>query len=1263
MKRLAKADIQGKAAMSAALRTVWSGAMLLVLAFTASSAFANGERIYIECPCTFERTDDDQLAITAGFRSFRDEDTQYLRLDVFAKSNRAANRRTFVGHVLVEELVEAGATTEPKTYYGTWTPSVENSNQLDEPLYLLINLYREWNRSGGYQDVVLGEETVNIKETFSIGELDYLTDTDGDGVSDRNESEEGTDPNDAESFPGDSTIDILGMYSQGFEDFHNGDPYTRIRHIVTTTNSISGNSGLDFRFRLVGMVKVEVDDYSQFSSINIVDMDGEADRHGADIGVVFKGAPDSVNFICGYTYITGWGMRGYMPILHDRLYTGYVLSGCPGDTTAHEIGHILGLGHSEWQDEIGSWRWARGHAVESTFHTVMSYGGLGGTKSTVFSNPDLMACFNNPCGIDEAEELGANAVRALNAIRFQFANIRESFPDTDEDGFVDPVDAVPDDPDDWLDTDGDGIGNNTDLDDDGDGFIDALDAFPLDPDEFLDSDLDGVGNNTDVFPFNPDEQYDTDGDGVGDNADPFPLDPNESVDTDGDGVGDNSDAFPDNADEHTDTDGDGIGNNADTDDDGDGTLDEVDAYPLDPARTDFSSFQFIGEETWDAAGAAMVGIGDIDGDGANEFMVSAQLWDDGDVEGVGTVYIISYADLDMLDMEDGSKDREIQLEHTAAGEHSWIIRGTEENGFLGTLLTTGDIDGDGTAELLLPILGATNENGVASGAVYIIFASDLSRMDAEDGTTDRVVNINNYSVGLNSMRIVGTEDGAGVGVAVSAGDADGNGRDDLLIGAPSTGEPDADDNEPGIAYFVPDSLLHVAGAIATSGPPDLNLDDALENGDVTALVGGPGDTIGTNVSLQGDYDGDGIPELTIAGGNYGTDNIGAIFIIPYHVLDDADTADGTSDNRIDPISVQITPDTWTIDGALDSLRGLRFIADSDMDGDGRTELIVRVDYFLSTYVVSGADLAAADEQDYSPDRRISIDNTPLQPGSFLVYGMTSTRDCCWPAATNLDTDGDGLAELLVGGDYWIGVSFGGVVHYTYEQLIETYKTQRDILSNEIYEGWVIALLTGWQAFATNSWFIGTQSPNGIGLTVGSVGDLDGDGGSDIALGAPLSGHSELDAGMMYLIYSSELKPLSARDGTDDLFSELTNVAGETDGDGILNTVDTDDDGDTHVDVEDIFPRIATEWADFDEDGWGDNLDAFPEDDSEWFDSDGDGVGNNTDEDDDGDGIPDTEDDYPRDTDNDGTTNRYDDDDDGDGVDDDDDADPIDPDVS
>lgn len=79
----------------------------------------------------------------------------------------------------------------------------------------------------------------------------------------------------------------------------------------------------------------------------------------------------------------------------------------------------------------------------------------------------------------------------------------------------------------------------------------------------------------------PDRQdSDADGDGVDDVLDAFPFDINESSDSDGDGVGDNSDAFPDDATEWLDTDADGIGNNADTDDDNDGILDEEDDEPL-----------------------------------------------------------------------------------------------------------------------------------------------------------------------------------------------------------------------------------------------------------------------------------------------------------------------------------------------------------------------------------------------------------------------------------------------------------------------------------------------------------------------------------------------------------------------------------------------------------------------------------------------------------------------------------------------------------
>jgi hypothetical protein len=118
-----------------------------------------------------------------------------------------------------------------------------------------------------------------------------------------------------------------------------------------------------------------------------------------------------------------------------------------------------------------------------------------------------------------------------------------------------------------LDSDGDGMADSTDTDDDNDGVEDGLDAFPLDAAESTDTDGDGVGDNTDA---------DDDGDGVDDTEDRFPLDDTESVDTDEDGVGDSADndddndgvddsndAFPFDAAESADTDSDGAGDNAD----------------------------------------------------------------------------------------------------------------------------------------------------------------------------------------------------------------------------------------------------------------------------------------------------------------------------------------------------------------------------------------------------------------------------------------------------------------------------------------------------------------------------------------------------------------------------------------------------------------------------------------------------------------------------------------------------------------------------
>jgi len=121
--------------------------------------------------------------------------------------------------------------------------------------------------------------------------------------------------------------------------------------------------------------------------------------------------------------------------------------------------------------------------------------------------------------------------------------------DTDGDGLSDSLDMFPNDPNETIDFDGDGVGDNADQDDDNDGVDDANDSFPLNASEDSDYDSDGIGDNTDT---------DDDGDGVDDATDTFPYDASESVDSDGDGLGDNSDVWPNDSRWQHDSDFDGM---------------------------------------------------------------------------------------------------------------------------------------------------------------------------------------------------------------------------------------------------------------------------------------------------------------------------------------------------------------------------------------------------------------------------------------------------------------------------------------------------------------------------------------------------------------------------------------------------------------------------------------------------------------------------------------------------------------------------------
>ena len=79
-------------------------------------------------------------------------------------------------------------------------------------------------------------------------------------------------------------------------------------------------------------------------------------------------------------------------------------------------------------------------------------------------------------------------------------------------------------------------------------------------------------------------ETDTDGDGYNDTVDAFPYDNTEWEDFDGDGIGDNTDAFPHDANETRDIDGDGIGDN-------------TDVFPRDPTEWQDSDGDGVGDHT------------------------------------------------------------------------------------------------------------------------------------------------------------------------------------------------------------------------------------------------------------------------------------------------------------------------------------------------------------------------------------------------------------------------------------------------------------------------------------------------------------------------------------------------------------------------------------------------------------------------------------------------------------------------------------------
>ena len=1170
-------------------------ALCVGLAMWAGAALAQPS-IDLECPCRLQSSETG-ATVTLAVRNFRPDDSDELRVEIRAYEEQQPlvwDDAVPIATVSLDAVAPADTLLERASYHGEF--NVPSSLDPAGRYKLVLGLQERWGDEWGRWDHIRMAEPVALPPaTFDIGDLDYLADADGDGVGDINERLAGTDPDDADSTPGPVEVDVLALHNRGFAELFDDDPYTRIRHVMAVANEIHRDSGTGVVLRLVGFEGAEVaDDEDAYSVVDPAHAEQLRIEYGADLVVMFRPSVADSG-VCGFAGIGGFRARGYVSMDENAATYATVFGDCRGPTAAHEIGHLMGLHHAGFR---GAFRWSRAHTVDGRYGTVMAFA----TWFHVFSDPGR-DCDGLPCGKAIGEPDGAYAVASLNAVRFNVASFAPARADSDADGIIDAKDAFAEDAAEWQDTDGDGVGNVADTDDDGDGVGDSDDTFPLDASESADTDGDGVGDNADAFPEDATEWQDADGDGVGDNGDAFPDDITEWQDTDGDGVGDNADLFPENPYESSDTDGDGVGDYADVDADGDGVDNAWDPFPFDPLKTDLASYLLRGEQEGDGGGAALA-TGDFDDDGVPDYVVAAPFHDVGGVPSAGAVYLISGARLVDADAADGATDRVVDLRLVADQQDSWKFVGATTDERAGHSIAVGDWSGDGREDLVIgaPYRRVPDQPYQAAGAVYLVDGANLARLDDADGRADGVVELANVPDSLGAWLLYGAGNAqAGVSVGIVSRLDDG-GEIHVVVGARG------DDRRRGAAYVVSTAQLEERDAADGVRDGMAQLAPSRSRSGSWRLRGeDERDYAGGSVAA-GDLDGDGLEEVVVrSAGHMGWQ--GAVHVVRGDRLSALDAADGEEDGVVELARVAADEGSWQLIGDRLYSGGTATVA--HLNDDGQPNLLLAGG---SSYVVSSADLEAADAADGTVDGVAQFADVIAQPNSYSVRGSL------WAIG---DLDGDRIRE--VARTHWPGANRRG-------------------------ETDIAALRFGDQPLAVQWSLVGARPWAHDRPTVSTAGDFDGDGLADLLFGLPGRWQPRpTEVGEVYLVPAADLAALDRVDGVVDRQLLLSNVAGDTDRDGLGNTVDADDDGDGVPDFRDAFPLDAREWADADGDGVGDNGDAFPEDMWEQTDTDGDGVGDRADDDDDGDGVADSEDEHPLDTDDDGVDNAHDDDDDNDGV--------------